>query len=345
MIRSFGFLERIPIIQEPMKTCTMSRSEERSCQKNWKETEQGSEMWFKDTHTVLITPILDLCRALTGQLELITLLRPEQRERFIEEIRRALPEVLLAPVGKETTSRGTLTQFPWRSFPSKELHETVEYVVPAPIQSEETELSTAQEPAPTEKTERLPMTDNLKPIEPLEASFASGDISARNLLSSTMPAEMEAIAARSEPQLEPSQGNSTEQMMLGVRTKMGLVVPFLPPIRDLDSDSEAEPGPFDKDPRRKRRTAALLVSPMAQMLRSVSPAPKTSSTELCRIEETSPVAHPLMGDECWNCLQLGHSYSQCPQPRRRFCYGCGMPGMLRKGCSKCASREARRRRR
>lgn len=42
--------------------------------------------------------------------------------------------------------------------------------------------------------------------------------------------------------------------------------------------------------------------------------------------------------KCWNCSQLGHRYMNCTQERRRFCYGCGAPDIVKVKCLKCNSR-------
>lgn len=40
---------------------------------------------------------------------------------------------------------------------------------------------------------------------------------------------------------------------------------------------------------------------------------------------------------CWNCKDLGHVFTQCPQQKRSiFCYSCGMSGVLKSECQKCS---------
>lgn len=40
---------------------------------------------------------------------------------------------------------------------------------------------------------------------------------------------------------------------------------------------------------------------------------------------------------CWNCKDIGHLFSQCKIPlQSRFCFSCGMSGVLKSECPKCA---------
>lgn len=40
---------------------------------------------------------------------------------------------------------------------------------------------------------------------------------------------------------------------------------------------------------------------------------------------------------CWNCKDLGHLFSQCKIPlQSRFCFSCGLSGVLKSECPKCA---------
>ncbi|KAI5707551.1 hypothetical protein M8J77_004731 [Diaphorina citri] len=38
---------------------------------------------------------------------------------------------------------------------------------------------------------------------------------------------------------------------------------------------------------------------------------------------------------CWNCLEAGHRFRQCPVPWRRFCHVCGEPGAESRSGNKC----------
>ena len=41
---------------------------------------------------------------------------------------------------------------------------------------------------------------------------------------------------------------------------------------------------------------------------------------------------------CWNCGLLSHSYSDCEEPRAKFCYRCGTPGKDTHTCPHCPER-------
>ena len=38
---------------------------------------------------------------------------------------------------------------------------------------------------------------------------------------------------------------------------------------------------------------------------------------------------------CWNCQVLGHSFIECPEKRRFFCFKCGMDGVASPNCPNC----------
>lgn len=39
--------------------------------------------------------------------------------------------------------------------------------------------------------------------------------------------------------------------------------------------------------------------------------------------------------KCWNCDKTGHRHRLCPEPRRRFCYGCRASGVTKRECPHC----------
>lgn len=45
---------------------------------------------------------------------------------------------------------------------------------------------------------------------------------------------------------------------------------------------------------------------------------------------------------CWNCKDLGHTFTQCPRQRNHiFCFSCGMSGVLKAECPKCTGNSRR----
>lgn len=55
------------------------------------------------------------------------------------------------------------------------------------------------------------------------------------------------------------------------------------------------------------------------------------STEVSR-RNTGPSESLL---KCWNCQQPGHTYPNCPQGKRIFCYGCGKSEVYKNKCPNC----------
>lgn len=41
---------------------------------------------------------------------------------------------------------------------------------------------------------------------------------------------------------------------------------------------------------------------------------------------------------CWNCQKKGHSFPECRQARKRFCFSCGKPNFTSKTCPLCNSK-------
>lgn len=39
--------------------------------------------------------------------------------------------------------------------------------------------------------------------------------------------------------------------------------------------------------------------------------------------------------KCWNCDKVGHSYTECMETRRIFCYGCGLLDTYKPTCPRC----------
>lgn len=68
-------------------------------------------------------------------------------------------------------------------------------------------------------------------------------------------------------------------------------------------------------------------------LRSTSPSPQKSLY-------TPPSSPRRTFDRevtlrCYNCLEEGHHFNNCPKPRRLFCYKCGHQGVASPDCTRC----------
>lgn len=55
----------------------------------------------------------------------------------------------------------------------------------------------------------------------------------------------------------------------------------------------------------------------------------TIQNELCAIKQNI---------KCWNCEKDGHTYFDCMEHRRIFCYGCGAKDIYKPNCTKCAKK-------
>lgn len=38
---------------------------------------------------------------------------------------------------------------------------------------------------------------------------------------------------------------------------------------------------------------------------------------------------------CWNCGEVGHRHNMCQKTKKRFCFGCGTPDVIKSNCPKC----------
>ncbi|XP_024942641.1 uncharacterized protein LOC112494619 [Cephus cinctus] len=52
-------------------------------------------------------------------------------------------------------------------------------------------------------------------------------------------------------------------------------------------------------------------------------------------ETTTAPAPDQRAFDCWNCRQSGHRHRECPEPRRLFCYRCGLSGVSTARCTFC----------
>lgn len=70
----------------------------------------------------------------------------------------------------------------------------------------------------------------------------------------------------------------------------------------------------------------------------------------CRRSHPTGRAAAIQGDTtreqparvCWNCGMKGHSFVTCRKPRKKFCYGCGRPDVIRRDCSECSQKNGQR---
>nr|XP_022906017.1 uncharacterized protein LOC111417855 [Onthophagus taurus] len=54
-----------------------------------------------------------------------------------------------------------------------------------------------------------------------------------------------------------------------------------------------------------------------------------------------PEQHQSTKNKCWNCGHNGHNSRQCRNPRKRHCYGCGKPDVVRSSCPRCSGNGSR----
>lgn len=64
----------------------------------------------------------------------------------------------------------------------------------------------------------------------------------------------------------------------------------------------------------------------------------TTSQPSVRVSTVTPPTNSVV---CWNCKRPGHRFMRCPEPRQRFCYRCGKPGVVVSSCSKCSGNGSR----
>lgn len=61
-----------------------------------------------------------------------------------------------------------------------------------------------------------------------------------------------------------------------------------------------------------------------------------------RTNQIASVQTPLPKKEiravCWNCSEVGHRHNTCQKPKKKFCFGCGTPDVIKSNCPKCTKR-------
>lgn len=79
-----------------------------------------------------------------------------------------------------------------------------------------------------------------------------------------------------------------------------------------------------KPPNRKRNT---FVEPDFAFVATSEPSTRGNR------RDNSPVRPNF---KCFNCLEIGHRFSSCSRPLKRFCYKCGHPEVSTRTCPKCS---------
>lgn len=62
------------------------------------------------------------------------------------------------------------------------------------------------------------------------------------------------------------------------------------------------------------------------------------SSENIWINSLPPIQEPSTShrqNPCYNCNELSHHHRKCTAPRRMFCFRCGLPGVIRRTCTRC----------
>lgn len=59
---------------------------------------------------------------------------------------------------------------------------------------------------------------------------------------------------------------------------------------------------------------------------------QSARTRNPRLAASNPLQAEKEGIVCWNCKIVGHGHRNCQQPRRKFCYRCGRPGVVASEC-------------
>lgn len=63
--------------------------------------------------------------------------------------------------------------------------------------------------------------------------------------------------------------------------------------------------------------------------------PRRRDTAPCRVAFIQRPSENARQVKFWNCGELGHRYSRCDKEKKRFCFGCGQPDLIKSKCSKC----------
>lgn len=72
---------------------------------------------------------------------------------------------------------------------------------------------------------------------------------------------------------------------------------------------------------------------------------KIESQDICAVQrrvQQNQQHRPSVRSKCWNCVQEGHFFQNCPAAKGSiFCYTCGFRGVITRNCPKCRGNEER----
>ena len=100
----------------------------------------------------------------------------------------------------------------------------------------------------------------------------------------------------------------------------------------------------DKSPINSPNLLAIQAKPSTtkfakRQLKPQESDPVVVKNPVSEVETATPVGETAStsGSQltCWNCLKPQHTFRECTEPRRKFCFKCGTPDVTRPTCPKC----------
>lgn len=88
---------------------------------------------------------------------------------------------------------------------------------------------------------------------------------------------------------------------------------------------------FVKEPTVNRQVLEPDLAYHERKKRGSPPVGNVASLETPRTERLTTKG----GRKCWNCGEEGHVFSRCQKERKRFCYACGQPDVIKAKCGRC----------